>query len=88
MFVEEIEKIRLLRFINGSQHVLGVQQNSQHAHELHRSSQFGICVADHLLYDYVKQHLVLKIIHIKFNIQPITHLSNNVSKRALHKALF
>ena len=52
-----IEEISLLRLVDAGQHVLGVQQGADDAHQLDRGAH--VCVADHALDDDVHQQPVV-----------------------------
>ena len=59
MFVEMIEEISLLRLVEAGQHVLGVQQGADDAHQLHGGPH--VCVADHALdYNVHQQPVVVR----------------------------
>ena len=57
MFVEMVEEVSLLRLVDASQHVLGVQEGADDAHQLDRGPH--VCVADHALDDDVHQQPVV-----------------------------
>ena len=57
MFVEMVEEVSLLRLVDAGQHVLGVQERPDDAHQLDRGSH--VCIADHALDDNVHQQPVI-----------------------------
>ncbi len=60
VLVEVVEEVRLLRLVDGSQHVLGVQQHPDDVSQLDSVAHFRIGVAIHLLDDYAHQEGVLE----------------------------
>ena len=55
MFVEEVEKVGLLRLLGGCQHVLGVQESPDDPGQLDTVPHLGVVLARHLLDDHVHE---------------------------------
>ena len=62
VLVEIVQEIRLLRLVHRRQHVLRVQQHSDDVGQLNSVAHFRICVAVHLLDNYVHEERILKLI--------------------------
>lgn len=56
VLVEVVEKVLLLRLIDGGQHILWIYQYPENPHQLNCPTKFRVRVADHLFDYHVQQN--------------------------------